>query len=220
VPFSPLFLLAFLFLAVFLVAFIQVGVISIAVDKLGLPPGALLLLLFGSLLGSGVNLPLFTMQADPPSDTPTSPLYRLGLLQPRRPFRGRTLVAINLGGGIIPIGFALYLWGHHSLSAPSVVTAIGIVAGVSYFASRPVPGMGVAMPLFVGPLVAAVTALILGGENSAPLAYICGTLGVLVGADLLRIGDIRRMGTPLASIGGAGTFDGIYITGIVAVLLA
>jgi uncharacterized membrane protein len=42
----------------------------------------------------------------------------------------------------------------------------------------------------------------------------------LIGADLLRIRDIRRMGTPLAAIGGAGTFDGIFITGIVAVLLA
>ena len=219
-PFSPLFLVAFLFLAVFLVAFIQVGVVSIAVDKLGLPPGALLLLLFGSLLGSAINLPLFTMQAEPPPQRPSHLLFRLGLLQPQRPFRGRTQVAINLGGGIIPIAFALYLWGHHPLSAAQVITAIAVVAGISYFASRPVPGMGVAMPLFVGPVAAALTALILGGEHSAPLAYICGTLGVLTGADLLRIGDIRRMGTPLASIGGAGTFDGIYITGIVAVLLA
>ena len=178
-PFSPLFLVAFLFLAVFLVAFIQVGVVSIAVDKLGLPPSALLLLLFGSLLSSGVNLPLF-----------------------------------------IPVAFAVYLWLHHPLSSLQVLGAVAVVAGISYYASRPVPGMGVAMPLFVGPIAAAVTALVLGGALSAPLAYICGTLGVLVGADLLRIGDIRRMGTPLASIGGAGTFDGIWITGIVAVLLA
>lgn len=219
-PFSPLFLLLFLFLAVFLVAFIQVGAVSIAVDKLGLPPSALFVLLFGSLLGSAVNLPLFTMRAERPPLANPHPLFRLGLLQPQRTFHGRTLVAINLGGGVIPIAFATYLWLHHPLSGLQVIAAIAVVAAISYFASRPVPGMGVAMPLFVGPIAAAVTALILGGPHSAPLAYICGTLGVVVGADLLRIRDIRRMGTPLASIGGAGTFDGIWITGVVAVLLA
>ena len=57
-------------------------------------------------------------------------------------------------------------------------------------------------------------------ENSAPLAYICGTLGVLIGADILRLKDIKQMGVPTAAIGGAGTFDGIFFTGIIAVLLA
>ena len=55
--------------------------------------------------------------------------------------------------------------------------------------------------------------------QGAPLAYIAGTLGVLLGADLLRIMDVRFLHAPLASIGGAGTFDGVFITGIVAVLL-
>ncbi len=219
-PFSPLFFLTFFILATFLIAFIHVGIISIAVDKLGLPPGALILLLFGSLLGSGVNLPLFTMPAQAPPDQSAHPLYALGLLHPRRPFRGRTLVAVNLGGCIIPVAFAIYLWAHHSLGLLQGFAAIAVVSGISYMASRPIPGMGIAMPLFVAPIAAAFTGLALGADGSAPLAYVCGTLGVLVGADLLRMGDIRRMGTPLASIGGAGTFDGIYITGIVAVLLA
>jgi uncharacterized membrane protein len=94
------------------------------------------------------------------------------------------------------------------------------VAAVCYFASRPVRGIGIGMPLFVAPFTAALTALLIAPESSAPLAYICGTMGVLLGADLLRLNDIRKIGTPVASIGGAGTFDGIYLTGIVAVLLA
>ena len=44
-------------------------------------------------------------------------------------------------------------------------------------------------------------------------------MGVLKGTDLLRLGNIKHMGTPIASIGGAGTFDGFFMTGIVAVLL-
>ncbi len=217
---SPLHFLAFLFLAGFLLAFIQVGVVTLAVEKLGLSTGAVVVLLFGSLLGSGVNLPLFTVAAEAPPPIQRHPLYQLGMLRPRRPFTGSTVVAINLGGGLIPIGFAAYLWVHHGLPLTLVLAAVLVVAAISYATSRPVPGVGVSMPLFIGPVAAAVTALLLGGEKSAPLAYIGGTLGVLVGADLLRIGDIRRMGTPQAAIGGAGTFDGIYITGIVAVLLA
>jgi len=86
--------------------------------------------------------------------------------------------------------------------------------------SRPLPGIGIGMQIFVAPLAAALTALLLKPEHSAALAYVSGTLGVLIGADLMRLNDIRRMGTPLAAIGGAGTFDGIFMTGIVAVLLA
>jgi uncharacterized membrane protein len=80
--------------------------------------------------------------------------------------------------------------------------------------------MGIGMPMLVAPIAAAIVAILIGGEKlAAPLAYICGTLGVLVGADLLRLKDIAKIGAPIASIGGAGTFDGIFLTGIVAVLL-
>ena len=51
------------------------------------------------------------------------------------------------------------------------------------------------------------------------LAYISGVMGVLIGADLMRLRDVLKMGAPMASIGGAGTFDGIFITGLIAVLL-
>ncbi|HKJ88112.1 MAG TPA: DUF1614 domain-containing protein, partial [Gammaproteobacteria bacterium] len=207
-PFSPFLLVLFVLLTGFLLAFIQVGIISIAVDKLGLSSSALFLLLFGSLLGSGVNLPLFTMRSQAPPERPPHPPNYLGMLRPQQPFRGRTLVAVNLGGCLIPLGFSVYLWSTHPLSPAQILLAVGTVAAVSYYASRPVPGIGIAMPVFIAPISAAVVAILLGGSQSAPLAYISGTLGVLLGADLLRIGDIRKMGSPLASIGGAGTFDG------------
>ena len=131
-----------------------------------------------------------------------------------------TIVAINVGGALIPVFFSIYLASVNPLPAAQLLFAIALVAAVCYFASRPIRGIGIGMPIFVAPYTAALTALLLAPENSAPLAYICGTLGVLIGADLLRLNDIRKIGTPMASIGGAGTFDGIFLTGIVAVLLA
>ena len=85
--------------------------------------------------------------------------------------------------------------------------------------ARPVPGVGIAIPLFVPPLVAAATGLLLAPDHAPALAYIAGTMGCLIGADLLNLHRLPGLGAPVASIGGAGTFDGIFFTGIIAVLL-
>lgn len=216
-PFSPLHLLLFLGALIFLIALIQVGLITIAFEKLGVSSSGAFTLLFGSLIGSGINVPLFRIRAEPPRQPP--PVF-LGMLRPVRPFTGYTIVAVNLGGCLIPLTFCTYLLTRNPIPAEIVVLAVALVSAVCYWVSRPLPGVGIGMPIFVAPIAAAVTALLLAPEQSAPLAYVCGTLGVLVGADLLRLKDVRALGAPVASIGGAGTFDGIFVTGIVAVLLA
>lgn len=66
-------------------------------------------------------------------------------------------------------------------------------------------------------------AVILGGGFGLPaagIAFVAGTLGTLIGADLLHLRDIAGHETQMLSIGGAGTFDGIFLTGIVTALLA
>ena len=82
------------------------------------------------------------------------------------------------------------------------------------------PGVGIAVPMFVPPIVTAVVAVLLARQHAAALAYVSGSLGTLIGADLLNLGAVPGLGAPVASIGGAGTFDGIFLTGILAVLLA
>ncbi len=91
---------------------------------------------------------------------------------------------------------------------------------VVHWMADPVPGLGIAVPVFMPVVVTAIVAMILSREDSAPLAYIAGSLGTLIGADLTNLDKIRGLGAPIASIGGAGTFDGIFLTGILAVLLA
>ena len=205
---------------VFLFALIQVGAVSIAFEKLGLTAGSGMLLLISCIAGSLINMPLFQVRAnaDVRPDQPPAPMP--WLQRTTQPFRGRTVVAINAGGAIIPAAFSVYLLATQALPLGAVALAVAGQSAVCYVFSRPVPGMGIAMPILVAPITAAVLAVMLGGEQSAPLAYIAGTLGVLIGADLMRINAIRGLGVPVASIGGAGTFDGVFITGIVAVLLA
>lgn len=216
---SPGYLIAFLFGIVLLIAFIQIGILRITFEKLGLSEGSAITLVLMSLGGSLFNLPLFRIRAEPP---PAGEQRRLaGLLRlPQVPFTGYTVVAMNLGGGVIPVAFSLYLIALHGLPLAQVIVGVAAVAGVAYAFSRPIAGLGIALPMFVAPLTAAVIALFLNAELAAPLAYVSGSMGVLLGADVFRLPDLRKLGAPVAAIGGAGTFDGIFLTGIIAALLA
>jgi len=216
---APRNLLALLSIFVFVIVIIQYGMVRIAFEKLELSASSAYLLLVSSLMGSMINLPLFRMRAEPrpPEEVPEEPAFP-GF--PLWNFGDKILVVVNVGGGLIPTAFCLYLIHYSQLALLPVLQAVFFVTLISYFISRPVKGLGIGMPILIAPLCAALIAVLLDPEMRAPLAYISGTLGVLIGADLLRLKDIRRMGTPIASIGGAGTFDGVFITGIIAVLLA
>jgi uncharacterized membrane protein len=133
--------------------------------------------------------------------------------------RPGTLIAVNIGGAAIPAMMSLYLLIRYELWAKGVIAVAG-VALVVYWLATPVPGLGIVVPVFVPTIATAIVAVLLSRENAAPLAYIAGSLGTLIGADLFNLGHIAKLGAPIAAIGGAGTFDGIFLTGIAAVLLA
>jgi uncharacterized membrane protein len=218
---DPARLIALLIVMALVLVTAQAGLVSVAFHRLGLSPGSALMLLLLSLFGSAINLPIFHLRSFPTPDRSflPPPLDLLSRLR-RWEIEGRTVVALNVGGGLIPVLFSAYVYKLNGLSLTQTALAVGGVAAISYYFSRPVTGLGIAMPVLVAPVAAALFAFIIDADKSAPLAYIGGTLGVLIGADLLRLKDLRGLGAPLASIGGAGTFDGIYLTGLVAVLLA
>jgi len=217
-PFSPIYLMIFLLLLGMLSAVVQIGLVQITFEKLGLSSHAAFVLLFSSLFGSIVNLPLFSVRAEA-AHPPVDPFFHGLLRRANIGIPGRTIIAVNLGGCLIPLTLCAWLLVHTPLVAAQTLPAIAIVAAVSYALSRPIQGLGVGMPPLVAPVAAALVSIAITPDYRAPLAYVAGVVGVLVGADLLRLPDIRRMGAPVASIGGAGTFDGIFLTGIIAVLL-
>lgn len=130
-----------------------------------------------------------------------------------------TVVAVNLGGAVIPSLVSLYLLVRNEVWVQAVPTT-ACVAVVCHWLARPVPGLGIAVPALAPSLAAGLTAILFSRAHAAPLAYIGGSLGTLIGADLFNLGEIPGLGAPVASIGGAGTFDGIFLTGILAVLIA
>ena len=221
--FAPLLIfviIGFFFLLVFVFAFLEVGMIGIAFSRLGLPPEYLFGILLATLLGSYVNIPIGTMERGQPVDDERGEIFRGPLSGGAGvPVGQRTVMAINLGGALIPLDhFDLYF----SSKMPNVIPALVATVIVSLLVnrlSRPIKGVGIGIPALIPPLFAALAAYLLAGEElRAPVAYVAGTLGTLIGADLMRLNDIKNMGAPVASIGGAGTFDGVFLSGIIAVL--
>ena len=218
-PLAQPFLLALFFLLALLIAFIQVGVLGYAYERLGVDRRYIFSLLVLSLLGSYVNIPvaeLYSEQVVPPQIIVFS---GLPYVIPEAISPQRTIIAVNLGGALIPTLLSLYLLAKHPIRGRGLV-GTAVVSLVVNLLAEPVRGVGIAVPTFVPPLVTAVVALLLSRRYAAPLAYICGSLGTLIGADLLNLGKIPKLGAPVAAIGGAGTFDGVFMTGILAVLLA
>jgi uncharacterized membrane protein len=218
-PFTPLRFLLLLAALIFLVAFVQLGVLTVTFEKLGLSQDSAYLLLITTLAGSMINLPLFSIKAERPEVEVMPRNFREFLGMRRLPFTGKTVIAVNVGGCITPLAFSIYLLQHNALAPLNLLLAVAAVAAVAYSSSRLVPGIGITTPFLVAPLVAAIGSAMLSPEHRAPLAYISGTIGVLIGADLLRLKDLGKLGVPVASIGGAGSFDGIFLTGLLAVLL-
>ncbi len=129
------------------------------------------------------------------------------------------VLAVNLGGAVTPTFLSIYLLSKHGIWLRGLVATL-LVAILCHNLAQPVRGVGIALPIFVAPIAAALVALVIDWRYAAPLAYAGGSLGVLIGADLANLDKLRGLGAPVLSIGGAGTFDGIFVTGVAAVLLA
>ncbi|MBO0712826.1 MAG: DUF1614 domain-containing protein [Acetobacteraceae bacterium] len=218
-PVSPLFFAILTGLFLFLLIFIQLGLLRYAYMRLGLSSGAALLLLFASLVGSFFNIPIAQLPAQQVVSGREIEFFGMVYLVPEMVRAPSTTIAVNVGGALIPTAVSLFLLVRHGLWLRGAVATL-VVAIVCYALSQPIRGLGIAEPVFVPALTSAVVAIILSREYAAPLAYIGGSLGTLIGADLLNLGSVGGLGAPVASIGGAGTFDGIFLIGIVSVLIA
>ena len=212
---------ATLFFAILLglLFFIQLRLLGHAYSALGLDPRVAMLVLLASLLGSYVNLPLARLPEQRVVSREVVEIFGVPFLAPVAVDWPGTILAINVGGAVIPILLSFYLLMRYDLWAAGAV-ATAVVGFVVHRMATPIPGVGISVPTIAPPLLAAGVALVLSRRFAAPIAYIGGSLGVLIGADLLNLGRLQSLGAPVASIGGAGTFDGIFLTGVIAVLLA
>lgn len=204
----------FLILLPILVLYFVYLIITKAFNDMGFSTVEAILIVFVSfLLGSGIideyiginvsNIPLFRYQTN-------------------------WMVGINVGGAVIPIVLSIYLFIKNKIKPFRILLGIGIVTLVTFFVTSPDPEKGIvsAFPYWILPIIVASGLSILltwtEKKKAAPLAYIIGTLGVLLGADGLHLMSLLQYETQTmrsAVIGGASVFDMVFITGILAVFL-
>ena len=199
------------------------GVIGFAFADVGFTPVMVFVILVATLLGSFINIPLIKLKTQVPIVKEESAnfmglTYRIPQVQYGYAV---TVVAINVGGALIPAAVSIYLLSR----APFMIilyslVGVAVVASITRLVARPVKGVGIVTPAFIPPIVAAITAILLAPGAPLAIAYVSGVLGTLIGADLLNLHRITKLGAPVASIGGAGTFDGVFLSGVIAVIIA
>jgi uncharacterized membrane protein len=204
--------------------FFLTDILVSALGKLGISPIGSLFILMGIFFGSLFNVPLKRLRRHRVVAVPAVRMFGMGWGRSSRVQKQRydLVIAINVGGALIPCALALFELLRLAATGTLLpaLACIGLNIFVCQRVARPIAGMGIAMPALVPGLVAVGSALILAADNAAPVAFASGVLGPLIGADLLHMHEIRRFDTPVVSIGGAGTFDGIVVSGMVALLLA
>jgi uncharacterized membrane protein len=217
-PVTLLLFLLFLLLLPFLWFALAIDVVQVAAAKLGFAPNMAFLLLVLIILGSAINIPLYRVESEEDLIDDFILLYRRQFWGiPFHRIQRTTVVALNVGGGLIPIVLALYQFQQASPIAILAVTAV--VSVVAYYAAHIVPGIGIQLNPLVPPLAAALSAMLISSSHASAIAFAGGILGTLIGADLLHLKDITKMGSGVLSIGGAGVFDGIALCGLLALLL-
>ena len=221
-PFLAFYAIVFFFLLAFFFVLVEIHIINYAFAMIGLPPELAFAALLASLIGSYVNIPIARIATRDLHPATVISSFGVRYRVPVTRDLNSTIVAVNLGGAVVPVLISAYVLIHWpAIIAPALI-GIAIVTFIVHRFARPVPGMGIATPMLLPPIVAALCGYFLGASvhHRDAVAFVSGVMGTLIGADLLNLGKLRDLGAPVASIGGAGTFDGIFLTGIVAVLLA
>ena len=219
-PLASIFMAMFFAFTLLFFLMAEFNAIALAFLKIGIPSRYVFSALFATLLGSFVNIPIKkihgTAIARMEQTTATFFGFRYVIPQTKEHV---TIVAVNLGGAIFPLVISGYLLLKTGLYFSSL-TGVLFMTAVCYRLARPIEGVGIALPFFVPPFLAALLSVMISHHHAPVIAYVSGTLGALIGADLLNLKQIAKLNAPVASIGGAGTFDGIFLTGILAVLLS
>jgi len=209
-PMAIVLFLLFLIALPFLLIFGFFHIVTVGFENLGLSTETTLAILLLMLIGSLFNIPLGQRGIMEVEQTSF-----FGLVRRRKMIA--TGISINVGGALVPAALAIYFLSQVPLKPALIAT--GVMIAISFFSARYVPNKGITVPILIPAILAAITAYIVSSEHMAPIAFISGVFGMLVGADLLHLLRVRgAMG--ILSIGGAGVFDGIFLIAVISALLA
>ena len=227
-PVSVIAVIILLGLLVLIIPLFILGLIGAAFIRLGFSWISALVVILLMVFGSFVNIPVYRIRRN---------VIRFS----RNDASGQDLfmshpstniwdipVSCNLGGAVIPAGISAFLLYKAipitGLSLAFTASAgIIIVAVITFFSTRIVPGVGIHVPLLIPGLTALFAGLILTGGTgltAAVTAFVGGTIGTLSGGNIANLFRIRDIEIPHVCIGGSGTFGAVFICCILPALIA
>jgi len=218
-PLPLLFIAALFMLIMVWFVSVEIGVLEYAYAKMGVHPRYFFALLVFSLLGSYVNIPIAHFPPETMEPAGVVPFFGMRHVVPFVPEYRGTLLAVNVGGAVVPVLLSIYLVVKNRVYASAAI-GVAVVAAVVHSMAQPIRGVGIAVPVFLPPILAILVATLTARDKAPAVAYVAGSIGTLVGGDILNLGAVAGLGAPVASIGGAGTFDGVFLTGLIAALFA
>ncbi|WDE10227.1 DUF1614 domain-containing protein [Thalassomonas haliotis] len=219
---AGIFALVCFFLLLVLWPLIFMDIMLLALAKLGIPPFYGLFIILAIVGGSFINIPLKRYRFREEVKSNWLKLYGLEhRFLPLRLKQNEMVIAVNVGGCLVPLLLALYQLARLSMTGGLLMATAAIMINVviCYRLSKVKPGVGILLPAFYPGIIAGLCGLLFYPQNPSAVAFCSGILGPLIGADLFNLKQIVQLRAGIASIGGAGTFDGIVISGFIALLL-
>ncbi len=156
-PLALPFVLGLFLLMGLLIGLIEVGILKYAYTKIGVDRRYVFLVLLLSLVGSYVNIPVAHLPGEQVVTDRVMTYFGMRYIIPMVQEWPGTVIAVNLGGAVIPTLLSLYLLVKHRLYVSGLLGVV-IVTAVVHWLATPVPGVGIAVPTFIPPLVATATA--------------------------------------------------------------
>ncbi len=154
-PLPPLFFSILVGAFVVLLVLLQLGALRYAYMRLGVSSGTAMLLLFGSLVGSYFNIPVAQLPEQRVLSGQVVDFFGMQYVVPVVAQWPGTLIAVKVGGAVIPTVMSVYLLAKYELWAKGMV-ATAAVALVIHWLADPVPGVGIAVPVFAPAIATAV----------------------------------------------------------------
>ncbi len=204
-------LIALIILSPVIITVVLVYLGASGLSYLGLSTSGVVVVLLLMLISSSINIPISKKRMVRVLET-----RFLGLVK-NYVWRAQG-VSINVGGAIIPLIIVTYLIMQIPVYPVLLITIV--VALVSFASSRFIPRVGVVAPVIFPVLFASLMSLAISPLYAAETAFVSGVLGVIIGADIVRLPSVLKKHGGVMSIGGAGVFDGIFIVGIVSAIIA
>src|SRR5260370_20840353 len=157
-PLAPPFLVILVGLFLLLLVLIQLGVLRYAYMRLGISSGAALLLLFASLIGSYFNIPVAYLPEHRVLAQQEIDFFGMRYVVPVVAQWPGTVIAVNVGGAVIPTMMSIYLLARHRLWVQAALATV-VVAAVCYWLCRPLPVVPIREPCFVPSASTAIIAV-------------------------------------------------------------